>query len=211
MHATQSPRFFLQDSRSNTGDNLMFWAQGGGYTSNLARAEAFDEEAAFRQHSSRPSDIPWPAAYVEQHTHRVVDCQYVNAPEAQAWPEQGAFYRQSRAHSFVGNDLVFEATDGGVTTDLDRARVFSRDEMLVQSVGNASQVFWPVGYLDAKSRVAANSRQCHLAEVVQPAGRKLVVPKRPAPERYKCHGCHIFLKAADYFGNCPRCGVDNRP
>ena len=42
MNATQpvTPKqYYLQDSRGNVGDNLMFWGAAGGYTSDIAAAE----------------------------------------------------------------------------------------------------------------------------------------------------------------------------
>ncbi|MFG0851903.1 hypothetical protein ACF8R4_12950 [Pseudomonas sp. FYR_2] len=36
-------QFYLQDSRSHVGDGLMFWALGGGYTTNLDKAELFTQ------------------------------------------------------------------------------------------------------------------------------------------------------------------------
>lgn len=35
--------FYLRDSRSNTGANVMFWREKGGYTTNVAEAEVFTD------------------------------------------------------------------------------------------------------------------------------------------------------------------------
>lgn len=210
-HST--PRtFLLQDSRGNTGDNLMFWARAGGYTSSLELAQLFDEKSAFAQHDSRHSDVPWPQDYLRQHTHRVVDMQYVKVEEAKAWHDQERFYCQSKAHGFVGNDLVFLAKDGKrFVINLDEAKVFTREEALLSSGAGITDVFWPTGYIDFKSRLAANSRTCSIADALKTTGRELIKEKRVV-ERYRCHSCHVFLSAATYYaGSCPRCGTQNRP
>ncbi len=77
--------FYLQDSRSYTGNALMWWAKGGrGYTSNLLMAEVFTKESAQRQNQMRPTDIPWPVEYIQGRAMPVVDHQYLNVHEALA-------------------------------------------------------------------------------------------------------------------------------
>ena len=75
--------FYLQDSRSYTGNDLMWWAKGGrGYTTDLREAEVFTRESAQRQHRARPTDIPWPAEYIQAKAKPVVDHQYLDIAEA---------------------------------------------------------------------------------------------------------------------------------
>lgn len=76
--------FYLQDSRNYTGNDLMFWALAGGYTSDVSKAEVFSLESAQRQNRDRPTDIPWPCGYINTHTRPAVDMQYVNRAEALA-------------------------------------------------------------------------------------------------------------------------------
>lgn len=75
--------YYLQDSRSYTGNNLMWWAKGGsGYTSNLLLAQVYTRDAAQRQHNARPTDIPWPVDYIQARAQPVVDHQHLNLAEA---------------------------------------------------------------------------------------------------------------------------------
>jgi hypothetical protein len=67
--------YFLQDTRSLVGNSMSFWALGGGYTCDFTRAERFTRQKAFRQHASRATDQPWPAAYIEGHDAHHVDFQ----------------------------------------------------------------------------------------------------------------------------------------
>lgn len=76
--------FYLQDSRSYTGNALMWWATGGGYTSNLLMAQVFTKAAAQRQNELRPTDIPWPVEYIQARAMPVVDHQYLDVHEALA-------------------------------------------------------------------------------------------------------------------------------
>lgn len=192
--ASSTRSYLLQDSRSNTGDNLMFWARAGGYTSNLELAQVFDEAKAFAKHGFRDTDVPWPHDYLVRHTHRVVDTQYVKTEEAQCWHDQAQFYAQNKARGFVGNDLVFLAKDGKrFVIDLDEAKVLTRKEAL--AVSDSGHVFWPTGYIDSKSRLAANSRKCDIASALKETGRELIKPKRHI-ERFRCHACNVFVSAA---------------
>jgi hypothetical protein len=80
-----SQLFYLQDSRSYVGNDVMWWAKNGqGYTTDLRNAELYTFEEAQRQHNSRPSDIPWPKEYIDAKTRPAVDMQYIKRDEALA-------------------------------------------------------------------------------------------------------------------------------
>lgn len=75
--------FYLQDSRTYTGNCMMFWAKGGrGYTSDLRLAQVYSRESAQRQHEVRPTDIPWPVEYIQARAQPVIDHQVANIAEA---------------------------------------------------------------------------------------------------------------------------------
>jgi hypothetical protein len=74
--------YYLQDSRGYVGNDVLFWAIVGGYTTDLSKAEVFTKEAAIRQHESRHSDIPWPKPYIDKKTRPAVDVQYIKRDEA---------------------------------------------------------------------------------------------------------------------------------
>jgi len=75
--------FYLQDSRNYVGNAMLWWAKDDrGYTTDLTNAETYSKEVALYKHSARPSDIPWPKAYIDGKTQRTVDMQYVKRSEA---------------------------------------------------------------------------------------------------------------------------------
>lgn len=75
--------FYLQDSRSYVGNDMLFWGKdGNGYTTDLRKAEVYTREEAQAQHDSRPSDIPWPKDYIDAKTRPACDMQYVRRDEA---------------------------------------------------------------------------------------------------------------------------------
>ncbi len=69
--------YYLQDYRSYVGNDILFWALGGGYTTDVSKAEIFTKEKAVAQNKSRESDIPWPKEYIDKKTRPAVDMQYV--------------------------------------------------------------------------------------------------------------------------------------
>lgn len=78
-------QFYLQDSRSYVGNDVLWWALGGnGYTTDLSKAQTYTKDEAQRMHTSRPSDIPWPKAYIDAKTRPAVDMQYIRRDEALA-------------------------------------------------------------------------------------------------------------------------------
>lgn len=203
-------QYYLQDSRSLTGDNLMFWAEGGSYTSNLALAERHSEDGAFSQNACRATDIPWPVDYVAARSRLVVDMQYIKATDVNP-AEHGdcdSFYLQQPG--YVGNDILLTARDGGTTTDLGLARIFTRDELLTGPVQQLRAIPWPTSYLDNKSRPAVDYKKVNLKAALKNVGRELK-RERKHVERYRCCGCGVFMTAANYYGNACSCGTENRP
>lgn len=77
--------FYLQDSRSYVGNDMLFWAlDGNGYTTDLRKAQLYTQEQAQAMHNSRKTDIPWPKDYIDAKTRPAVDMQYVKRAEALA-------------------------------------------------------------------------------------------------------------------------------
>ena len=78
-------KFYLQDSRSYVGNDVLWWAKGGaGYTTDVSKAEVYSKDAAVRQHECRESDIPWPKDYIDGKTRPAVDLQYIKRADALA-------------------------------------------------------------------------------------------------------------------------------
>lgn len=67
--------YYLQDSRSYVGNDILWWCINGGYTTDLSKAEVFSKDEAIHNHKSRNSDIPWPKSYIDKRTRPAVDMQ----------------------------------------------------------------------------------------------------------------------------------------
>jgi rubrerythrin len=80
-----SDQFYLQDSRSYVGNDMLFWAvKGNGYVTDVSKAEVYTKAEAVAQHQCRETDIPWPKDYIDAKTRPAVDMQYVKRDEALA-------------------------------------------------------------------------------------------------------------------------------
>jgi hypothetical protein len=80
-----SDLFYLQDSRSYVGNDVMWWALGGnGYTTDLRLAQTYTMDEAQAMHNARETDIPWPKEYIDGKTRPAVDFQYINRVEVMA-------------------------------------------------------------------------------------------------------------------------------
>lgn len=203
--------FYIQDSRSSVGNNVLWWAKhGNSYTTNLAEAEVFTKEEAVRQHESRITDIPWPKAYVDGKARPVVDMQYLRKSEVLG--AVGPFYLQDN-RDFDGNDM-FWLTGSGVAcaTNLTRAAAFNQDEVGQRTQLCVNYVAWPTAYVDAKSRPAVEMHRIRRDEALAGTGVVLRNPPKPKKEQFRCHGCGQFMSIHQYYGGeCSFCGVDNRP
>lgn len=74
--------FYVQDSRSYVGNDVLWWAKSGSYTTDLSKAETYTQEEAQRMHNARGTDIPWPKAYIDAKVRPAVDMQYIKREEA---------------------------------------------------------------------------------------------------------------------------------
>ncbi|MPV55913.1 hypothetical protein CFB46_11870 [Burkholderia sp. HI2761] len=78
-----SPLFYVQDSRSFVGNDVLWWAQGGnGYTTDLRKAHVYTQEEAQARHNERATDIPWPKDYIDSKWRPAVDAQHIKRDEA---------------------------------------------------------------------------------------------------------------------------------
>ena len=202
-----SPRqFYLQDSRSTVGSCLLFWCpEGAGYTTDIDKSALFTEEEAFAQHSSRPSDIPWPAEYVQQRLKRVVDVQRLSqAPQPTALGE--LFYVHA-GRCYDGNDLMLRTRDGSLSMDLADAAVYTRS-----AADKANGIPYAKAYLQRLARPVFHGKRQDLKEALG-ADFERIKRERPASAtRFRCHGCGVFMSAVDYYTSpCKRCSTENRP
>ena len=213
QQASPSTRnYFLQDSRGNVGDNLMFWARDGkGYTSDVNLAQPYPEDEAFGQHESRVTDVPWPTDYIEGRVRPVVDMQHIKRDEATAFQDSAQFYLESNPRRFVGNDILLVAKDGkSFTTNLGDAQVFSRSDVFDdQGRQLVRETPWPKAYIDMRCRQAVDYRKVDIKSALQGTSRTLRKLKKHV-ERYRCHACGIFLSAEVYYTSTCKCGAENR-
>lgn len=75
--------YYLQDSRSMVGNDVLFWAKRDlGYTTDLRNAQVFTKSQAEAHHKSRSTDLPWPKSYIDGKSRPSVDFQSINRAES---------------------------------------------------------------------------------------------------------------------------------
>lgn len=78
-------QYYLQDSRSYVGNDVLWWGLGGnGYVTDVRKAQCYSKDDAVAMHRARSTDIPWPKAYIEDKTRPAVDMQYIKQADALA-------------------------------------------------------------------------------------------------------------------------------
>ncbi len=76
-------QFYLQDSRTYEGNDILFWAKDGkGYTTDTSKAHVYTRDGAFRQHEGRETDVPWPKDYIDARVRPAADMQYCDVDVA---------------------------------------------------------------------------------------------------------------------------------
>lgn len=121
------------------------------------------------------------------------------------------FYLQD-SRTYVGNDVLWWAKDGrGVTSDMRKAHVFTKEAAVAQHMVRETDIPWPKEYIDGKTRPAVDMQYIKRAEALNGTGIELRKVKRHV-ETYRCFGCGRFLSVNDYYSSgCPFCETDNRP
>lgn len=122
------------------------------------------------------------------------------------------FYLQD-SRGYVGNDVLWWAKDGiGYTTDLSKARIYTKDEAQRMHLARTSDIPWPKDYIDGKTRPAVDMQYIKRSEALEGTGIEIVVQTKEKADRHKCHQCGSFMSTVQLWaGTCPKCGTDNRP
>lgn len=206
-----SELFYLQDSRSYVGNNVMWWAENGnGYTTDISKAHVYTRAEAQAHHDDRSTDIPWPKEYIDTRTRPAVDMQYIRQEEGGPSTDDLFYVQDSR--SFDGNDVLWWTAGGrGCTTDLRKAHLFTRDEALARHGQLSTDIPWPRQYIDGKTRPAVDQQYIKRAEALAGSGITLVKPTKARGYVIRCHQCGRFLSERQVFEDCGNCGADNRP
>lgn len=204
--------FYLQDARSCTGNDMMWWAQdGNGYTSNIDKAHVYSLEDAMRQFEMRGFDMPWPKGYIDGLTHPAVDLQYLKQEDVSA--VQDELFYVNLTNQMVGNDAMWIATCGR-SSNLSDAKLFTRAQAEEACKVHLFGFAWPKSYIDGKARMVMNVERADRKDASKACGQDL--PKRvfdkSVRERLRCAGCSRFMSQADFWtGECNNCGADSRP
>lgn len=86
-----STTYFIQDTRQHVGNCMLWWANGGGYTTHLDEAREYTEKEACSIERTSGTDKAWPADQVRaaaslqvdvQRLRRVVDAPPLAEPSA---------------------------------------------------------------------------------------------------------------------------------
>jgi DNA-directed RNA polymerase subunit RPC12/RpoP len=121
------------------------------------------------------------------------------------------FYLQD-SRSYVGNDVLWWAKGDGYTTDLSKARLFTKEDAQRHHNARETDIPWPKYYIDAKTRPAVDMQYIRRDEALRGTGILLAKPRRPRAYTFNCSRCGRFLRDADRYSlACPNCGADNRP
>jgi len=77
------PMYYIQNSRSYSGNDVLWWAkEGAGYTTDLSKALICTESEAQKIHNNNPYYIPWPSDYIASKTRITVSIQKIQIDEA---------------------------------------------------------------------------------------------------------------------------------
>lgn len=189
----------------------MFWALGGGYTTNIRRAEVFSVDEARRQHESRNSDIPMRLDYLEARREKMVDCQNLKPEERPdtvekllTYPAETLFYAVV-PRQWDGNAVYFVAREGSPSTDVDKARLYTREDAKVLLEAQVHHL-WPQTLIDSFAYWRIPEPWVNRRQALKDTGIQLVKPRRQR-QFYKCGSCGKFCSAEAYYTQTCSCNT----
>lgn len=202
MNRAATEGFYLQDSRSYVGSNLQFWKEGGGYTTDIDKAELFSMDAAIKQNVARETDIPWPIEYLQDRSHHGVDFQHMKPHEAGAFITPECVFVYQVPNFWDGNDVFW------LYENQDQGPLFDKASF---GAPRAGLIMWPKAYIETKARRVVHQSNVSIRKALAGSGITLHKPKRRKPPTCKCEHCGKFISDGDRFVPCPHCGGDNSP
>lgn len=121
------------------------------------------------------------------------------------------FYLQDR-RGYVGNCMQFWAKAGGYTTDIEKARRFSREDAFKQHAERPDiDIPIPCEYLLQRTTRTVDCQRVNVKEALEQKGLSIIPIPKPKKPILKCHGCGRFLTEREYYTQCSNCGACNRP
>lgn len=120
------------------------------------------------------------------------------------------FMQDSR--SYVGNDVLWWGNmGGGYTSDIRKARIFTKAEAQRQHDTRPSDIPWPVSYILTKTRPAVDMQYIDRNEAIKSSGITMHKPKKIKKDVYRCCCCGRFITWKQSLDACPNCGTNNAP
>lgn len=75
----ENDHYYVQDARSYVGNSVIWWAEGGGYTTDITKAHKYIKEGILKSFlNGRVTDIIWSAEHVETKIKQHIDVQYLD-------------------------------------------------------------------------------------------------------------------------------------
>jgi hypothetical protein len=183
--------FYLQDSRSNLGSNVVFWhIDGCGYGTNLNNLEVYTLADAQSHHNRRNSDVPLLKSLVDELSVSAVDHQALSDAGTEDKNDEYVIQRKGR---WNGNDISFVCRYGE-TYDYSKAEVLSKGEAEQIFTDSETHAIFSKASIDKVARRTFQVDNIDKKAMIKQAGIKLVKPKRSRPTAGKTRG------------NCPTCG-----
>jgi len=68
-------KYYMQDNRGYVGNSMSWWAEGGGYTCDVKKAEVFTRKSAVKR-THRETDVLWPKDYIDARISHHIDVQH---------------------------------------------------------------------------------------------------------------------------------------
>lgn len=185
-------RYFLTSRHGNCGSSVMFHNKDErGYGTNLDNLETYSKEEAQKHHEQYGREsLPLLVDKVLSSAKLRVDCQYLDI--AEGCPRSSDEVCVVSNGSWIdGNDIGFEKDHGGVTYNLEEAKITKLSEL--KGLGY-HHVIWSVKYIATKARKTFQFRDINT--------------------RSMCRGVKLKRKATRQDSgktrwNCPCCGQIN--
>ena len=109
-----------------------------------------------------------------------------------------SYYLQD-SRNYCGNDVMWWATrNRGYTTNLNEAAIFTKEEAQAQHNCRETDIPWPKGYVDQKTRPVVDVQYLNRKEALRDTGIIIKLPFKPKKDRLR-DPFGRFVSVHDYY------------
>jgi hypothetical protein len=191
----ESNEFYIWKSDEVWASAAVFWGEKGGYITDVSKAKVFSKEDAIINYNCRHEFVPVAKEMLEDLIIHKVDHQLVSS-QSKGDTED---FIVAKLGMWDGNDHYFIQEDGSLTTDVMKAKVFTKEDAKVKLFA-ATYFFISKDEAMKVARPTITRSKLNRRTMTTPYG--IIKPKQRknrVKNTHQCGSCGKFMSVESYY------------